>query len=55
MRSILKGYRPDATLDPVCAARMGRIIEATDGLGMVVIILPGMRASKIPRWESDLW
>jgi hypothetical protein len=34
----IKGYRPDATLDPVCAARMGRIIEATDGLGMVVIV-----------------
>lgn len=34
----VKGYRPDATLDPVYAARMGRIIEAADELGMVVLV-----------------
>ena len=34
----VKGYRPDATLDPVYAARMGRIIEAADELGMVVVV-----------------
>ncbi len=34
----VKGYRPDATLDPVHAARMGRIIEAADRRGMVVLV-----------------
>lgn len=34
----VKGYRPDATLDPVYTARMGRIIEAADDLGMVVLV-----------------
>ena len=34
----VKGYRPDASLDPVYAARMGRIIEAADNLGMVVLV-----------------
>lgn len=34
----VKGYRPDASLDPVYAARMGRIIQAADELGMVVVV-----------------
>jgi len=34
----VKGYRPDATLDPVYAARMGRIIEAADRQGMIVVV-----------------
>lgn len=34
----VKGYRPDASLDPVCARRMSRIIEAADQLGMVVLV-----------------
>lgn len=34
----VKGYRPDATLDPRYAARMGRIVQAADRLGMVVIV-----------------
>jgi hypothetical protein len=34
----VKGYRPDATLDPTYATRMGRIIEAADDLGMVVVV-----------------
>ena len=31
----VKGYRPDASLDPVYANRMARIIEAADQRGMV--------------------
>jgi hypothetical protein len=34
----VKGYRPDATLDPTYAARMGRIVEAADARGMVVLV-----------------
>ena len=34
----VKGYRPDSSLDPVCAKRMTRIIEAADRRGMVVLV-----------------
>ena len=34
----VRGYREDATLDPVYAARMGRIIEAADQRGLVVLV-----------------
>jgi len=34
----VKGYRPDASLDPVYARRMARLIEAADERGMVVIV-----------------
>jgi hypothetical protein len=34
----IKGYRPDASLDPTFAARLGRIIEAADGRGMIVLV-----------------
>jgi hypothetical protein len=34
----VKGYKPDATLDPVVAARLGSIIEAADRRGMVVLV-----------------
>ena len=34
----VKGYRVDATLNPIHAARMGRIIEAADRLGVVVLV-----------------
>ncbi len=34
----IKGYREDASLDPVYAARMGRIIEAADKRGQLVIV-----------------
>lgn len=34
----VKGYRRDGTLDPVYAGRMGRIIEAADERGMVVLV-----------------
>jgi hypothetical protein len=34
----VKGYRADGSLDPVYAARMGRIIEAADQRGMIVLV-----------------
>ena len=34
----VKGYRADATLDPTYASRLGRIIEAADRRGMVVLV-----------------
>jgi hypothetical protein len=34
----VKGYRPDASLDPVYAARMARVIEAADRRGMIVLV-----------------
>jgi hypothetical protein len=34
----VKGYRPDATLDPVYAARLARIISAADRQGMMVLV-----------------
>jgi len=34
----VKGYRADASLDPVYAKRMGRIVEAADRRGMIVLV-----------------
>ena len=34
----VKGYRPDASLDPVYAVLLARIIEAADNRGMVVLV-----------------
>ena len=34
----VRGYRQDGTLDPTYAARMGRIIEAADRRGIVVLV-----------------
>jgi hypothetical protein len=34
----VKGYRADGSLDPVYAARMGRIIEAADQRGTVILV-----------------
>jgi hypothetical protein len=34
----IKGYRPDATLEPEIAERMGKIIEAADRRGMIVLV-----------------
>ncbi len=34
----VKGYNPDATLNPTCAGRMARIIEAADDRGMIVLV-----------------
>ena len=36
--SDVKGYRPDASLDPVYAGRLARIIEAADARGMIVLV-----------------
>lgn len=34
----VKGYKPDASLDPVYAGRLAKIIEAADQRGMVVLV-----------------
>src|ERR1017187_2307121 len=34
----IKGYHADASLDPVYATRLGRIVEATDRRGMIVLV-----------------
>ena len=34
----VKGYRPDASLDPLYSKRMARIVEAADERGMVVLV-----------------
>lgn len=34
----VKGYRPDATLDPIYAARLARIIDAADSRNMIVLV-----------------
>lgn len=34
----VKGYRPDASLDPLYSRRMARIVEAADERGMVVLV-----------------
>lgn len=34
----VKGYRPDATLDPLYAARLARILAAADRRGMIVLV-----------------
>ena len=36
--SDVKGYRPDASLDPVYSARLARIIEAADARRMIVLV-----------------
>ncbi len=48
----IKGYREDATLDPVYARRMGRIIEAADARGMVVLVGCLYYSTSRAKWES---
>jgi hypothetical protein len=36
--SDVKGYRPDASLDPVYAGRLARIVEAADARKMIVLV-----------------
>lgn len=48
----VKGYRADATLDPVYAARMGRIIEAADARGMVVLVGCLYWSTSTARWDQ---
>jgi hypothetical protein len=49
------GYLPDATLDPTIAARMGRIVEAADARGMIVLVgclYYGGAGSTQPNWTQ---
>jgi len=51
----VKGYRPDATIDPVYGARMERIIRAADRRGMVVLVgvlYWGNSKGKVETWEQ---
>jgi hypothetical protein len=54
----VKGYRPDGSLDPSYAGRMGRIIEAADERGMVVLVgclywgTSKAKAELVPAWEQ---
>ena len=47
----IKGYRKDATLDPVYAARMGRIIEAADERAMIILVGCLYWSSSQAKWE----
>ncbi len=48
----VKGYREDGTLNPVYARRMGRIIEAADKRGMVVLVGCLYWSNSKAKWES---
>ena len=48
----VKGYREDASLDPVYAARMSRIIEAADERAMVVLVGCLYWGNSKAKWES---
>jgi hypothetical protein len=55
----IKGYRRDATLDPVYARRMGRIIEAADRHAMVVVVgclywsTSKAKEDLVDQWKQD--
>jgi hypothetical protein len=49
------GYLPDASLDPVIAGRIGRVIEAADARGMIVLVgclYYGGAGSTQPNWTQ---
>ncbi|MBC8470422.1 MAG: DUF5060 domain-containing protein [Planctomycetes bacterium] len=48
----VKGYREDASLNPVYSKRMGRIIEAADKRGMVVLVGCLYWSTSKAKWES---
>ena len=48
----VKGYREDATLDPMYAERMGRILEAADAMVMVVLVGCLYWGDSRAKWES---
>jgi hypothetical protein len=48
----IKGYREDGSLDPVYAERMGRIIEAADKKGFVVLVGCLYWSTSDARWEK---
>jgi len=47
----VKGYRRDGSLDPAYAARMGRIIEAADRRGMIVLVGCLYWGNSKAKWE----
>ena len=51
----VKGYRPDASLDPLYTNRMGRIIEAADERGMIVIVGCLYWSTSKAREELEHW
>lgn len=48
----IKGYREDGTLDPVYASRMGKIIEAADTKGFVVLVGCLYWSTSEAKWEK---
>jgi hypothetical protein len=48
----VQGYREDATLDPVYAVRMARIIEAADARAMVILVGCLYWGNSRAKWES---
>ena len=48
----VKGYREDGALDPVYAGRMGRIIQAADVRGMVVLVGCLYWSTSTAKWDS---
>ena len=48
----IKGYREDATLDPVYASRMARLIEAADEKGFVVLVGCLYWGNSKGKWEG---
>ncbi|MBM4027739.1 MAG: hypothetical protein FJ280_20415 [Planctomycetes bacterium] len=48
----VKGYHEDATLNPEYSARMGRIIEAADRRGMIVLVGCLYWSTSKARWDT---
>jgi len=48
----IKGYRKDASLDPIYAARMSRIIEAADNKGFIVLVGCLYWSTSKARWDE---
>ncbi len=54
--SDMRGYKEDGSIDPAYAARMGRIIEAADELGMIVLVgclYWGESKGKYENWTQE--
>lgn len=48
----IKGYCEDASLDPIYAARMGKIIEAADAKAMVVLVGCLYWSNSTAKWDN---
>jgi hypothetical protein len=48
----VKGYNEDGSLNPIYAARMGRIIEAADDRGMIVLVGCLYWGNSKAKWEN---